>query len=129
MTLFAVFLLAYVLSQFFRAFLAVIAPRLTADLALGPADLANMSAAFYFVFAVVQFPLGVALDRLGPRRTVPALMLAGVAGACLLSQAHGATVCIAAMALMGLVARRSTWGRSTIMVVRKVRCGSGSCLR
>ena len=50
MTLFAVFLLAYVLSQFFRAFLAVIAPRLTADLGLGPADLANMSAAFFLVF-------------------------------------------------------------------------------
>lgn len=102
MTLFAVFLLAYVLSQFFRAFLAVIAPRLTADLALGPADLANMSAAFYLVFAVVQFPLGVALDRLGPRRTVPALMLAGVAGASLLANAQSAAVCITAMALIGL---------------------------
>jgi sugar phosphate permease len=102
LTLFAVFLLAYVLSQFFRAFLAVIAPQLTADLALGPADLANMSAAFYLVFAVVQFPLGVALDRLGPRRTVPALMLAGVAGSYLLAQAQGAAVCIAAMALIGL---------------------------
>ncbi len=102
MTLFAVFLLAYVLSQFFRAFLAVIAPRLTADLGLGPADLANMSAAFFLVFSLVQFPLGVALDRLGPRRTVPALMLAGVAGSVVMAQAQGPWACIVALGLIGL---------------------------
>lgn len=102
LTLFAVFLLAYVLSQFFRAFLAVIAPVLTRELGLGPADLANMSAAFFLVFALVQFPLGVALDRLGPRRTVPAIMLAGAVGAVVLAQAQGAGACIAALALIGL---------------------------
>ena len=31
-----------------------------------------MSAAWFVVFAFAQFPLGVALDRIGPRRTVPA---------------------------------------------------------
>lgn len=102
MTLFAVFLLAYVLSQFFRAFLAVMAPGLTTDLGLGAGDLANMSAAFFLVFALVQFPLGVALDRLGPRRTVPVLMLDGVAGALLMAQAQGAAASIAALALIGL---------------------------
>ncbi len=102
MILFAVFLTAYILSQFFRAFLAVIAPRLAQDLGLSAADLANMSAAWFAVFAFAQFPLGVALDRIGPRRTVPVLMLAGVVGALLLARAEGRTDCILALALIGL---------------------------
>jgi sugar phosphate permease len=100
--LFLVFLAAYILSQFFRAFLAVIAPRLAQELGLSGADLANMSAAWFAVFAFAQFPLGVALDRIGPRRTVPVLMLAGVAGSLLLSQAQGARDCVLALALIGL---------------------------
>ena len=102
MILFAVFLLAYVLSQFFRAFLAVIAPRLAGELGLSAADLANMSAAWFATFAFAQFPLGVALDRHGPRRTVPVIMLAGVIGAMLLARASGAAGCIVALALIGL---------------------------
>jgi MFS family permease len=102
LTLFAVFLLAYVISQFFRAFLAVIAPRLGVELGLSPADLANMSAAFFAVFALAQFPIGLALDRIGPRRSVPVVMLAGVAGALLLSRAQTAASCVLAMGLVGL---------------------------
>ena len=102
MILFAVFLLAYVLSQFFRAFLAVIAPRLAGELGLSAADLANMSAAWFATFAFAQFPLGVALDRHGPRRTVPVIMLSGVIGALLLARANGASGCIVALALIGL---------------------------
>ena len=102
MALFLVFLLAYMLSQFYRSFLAVIAPSLTTDLGLSPADLANMAAAWFAVFAFAQFPLGVALDRIGPRRTVPLLMLAAVAGALLLATASNARTCVAANALIGL---------------------------
>ena len=102
MALFLVFLLAYIISQFFRAFLAVIAPNLIAELGLTARDLANMSAAWFAVFAFAQFPLGVALDRFGPRRTVPAIMMGGVAGALLFAAASGPLTCIVAMALIGL---------------------------
>lgn len=102
LALFLVFLLAYTLSQFYRSFLAVIAPGLAVELGLSASDLANMSAAWFAVFAAVQFPLGVALDRIGPRRTVPALMLAAVAGALLLANANSPAACIAANALIGL---------------------------
>src|SRR5262245_33531842 len=90
------------LSQFYRSFLAVIAPGLSVELGLSPSDLANMSAAWFAVFAFAQFPLGVALDRIGPRRCVPTIMLAGVAGALLLARAEGAIACIVANALIGL---------------------------
>ncbi len=102
MLLFLVFLTAYTLSQFFRAFLAVIAPMLSSEIGLSAGDLANMSAAWFAVFALAQFPLGVALDRHGPRRTVPLVMLAGVAGALLLARAGDAWGCIVALGLIGL---------------------------
>ena len=90
------------LSQFYRSFLAVIAPILDAELKVGASGLANMSASFFIVFALAQFPLGVALDRLGPRRTVPALMLAGVAGALMFANARSGLECIVATGLIGL---------------------------
>ncbi|MGB3406050.1 MAG: MFS transporter [Jannaschia sp.] len=75
---FAALTMAYVLSQFYRAFLAVLAPDLTSDLGIGPADLSRASGFWFLTFAVTQLPVGWALDRFGPRRT--AAVLHGVAG-------------------------------------------------
>lgn len=102
MPIFLVFLFGYTLSQFYRSFVAVIAPELAAELALSPADLANVSAAWYLVFALAQFPVGVALDRIGPRRTVPVLMVVAAAGALLLATATSPLTAIAANGLIGL---------------------------
>ena len=101
-TSFLVFLLAYTLSQFFRAFLAVIAPELARELGLSAADLGNISAVWFLVFALAQCPVGAALDRIGARRTVPTLMLAAVAGSVLLANAGSRRDCIVAMGLIGL---------------------------
>jgi nitrate/nitrite transporter NarK len=100
--IFLVFLLAYTLSQFFRSFLAVIAPELSAELGLSPADLGLMSATWFAAFAVAQFPIGWALDRFGPRRTVAWGMLAAVVGALVCAGAGGLTGGIVAMGLIGL---------------------------
>ncbi len=102
MTNFLVFLLAYTLSQFFRAFLAVIAPELGSELTLSAADLGNISAIWFAVFALAQFPVGAALDRVGPRRTVPMLMMAAVVGTFLFARAQSRFDCLVAMGLIGL---------------------------
>lgn len=102
MTIFTVFLCGYVLSQFFRTFLAVIAPEMARDLGLAVADLGALSGIWFAAFAIGQFPVGWALDRFGPRRTVPVIMLAAVAGSLLLSVADGRAACLAAMALIGI---------------------------
>lgn len=102
MMAFAVFLAAYILSQFFRSFLAVIAPELAAELALTPADLGDMQALWVLGFAGMQFPVGIALDRLGPRRTVTATMLFAVAGALVFARAETAGGLLAAMGLIGV---------------------------
>lgn len=83
LAVFIFFGIGYFLSNFFRAANAVIAGDLMRDLGLSAANLGMMTSLFYAGFAAAQLPLGVALDRIGPRVAVPALMLATVAG-CLL---------------------------------------------
>lgn len=99
---FAVFLLAYALSQFFRSFLAVIAPELASELSLGPQALGNMQAWWIAGFVVAQFPIGWALDTIGPRRTVSFVMSAAVVGAVLFAKANSALMLDCAMALIGI---------------------------
>lgn len=80
---FCVWLGAFLLSYFFRTANAVIAPDLREAFTLDSGRLGLMTSAFFAAVALAQLPLGAALDRWGPRRVVPALMLAGVAGALL----------------------------------------------
>lgn len=99
----ACLVLGYLLSQFYRAFLAVLAGPLTQDLGVSADDLALSSGLWFLVFAVAQIPLGMALDQVGPRRTT-ALMLGfgGTGGAALFALAQNATHIHLAMMLLGV---------------------------
>ena len=95
--------LAYVLSQFYRAFLAVLAPDLTADLGITPGQLSRASGVWFLAFAAAQIPIGWALDRIGPRRTAALLLgLAGGGGAALFAVAGQGWHVTVAMALIGV---------------------------
>ena len=102
MRAFLTFLAAYVLSQFYRSFLAVIAPELAGELSLDPQALGNLQAFWIAGFVLMQVPVGWALDTIGPRRTVSAMMLAGVAGAALFAVANSTHALNAAMLLLGV---------------------------
>ena len=78
---FVPFALAYFLSYFYRVVNAVIAPNLAADLHIGPADLGFLTSTYFLTFAAFQLPLGVLLDRFGPRRIEAGLLLFAAAGA------------------------------------------------
>ena len=94
---------AYVLSQFYRAFLAVLSPVLAADLGAGPEDLARASGLWFAAFALMQLPVGAALDRIGPRRTAAVLLaLGGGGGAAVFAMAEGPRAIDAAMVLIGI---------------------------
>ena len=71
---------AYVLSQFYRAFLAVLAAPLQADIGATAAQLSAASGYWFLTFALMQIPVGWALDTLGPRRTNAALLALGAGG-------------------------------------------------
>ena len=83
-----VFGLAYFLSYAMRAINAVIAPALSADLQLSNAELGLLSAAYFMGFGMMQLPIGVWLDRHGPRRTESALLLFGAVGAAIFACSH-----------------------------------------
>lgn len=98
----AVLAVAYVLSQFYRSFLAVLTPALTADLGATKAELSFASGVWFIVFALMQFAVGVCLDRFGPRRTAATLLaLGGGGGAMLFAVADSPATISIAMGLIG----------------------------
>ena len=95
--------LAYVLSQFFRAFLAVLTPALGRAIGATPDDLAFASGLWFLTFAAMQIPVGWALDTIGPRKTAAALLLVGGGGgAAVFALATSAAHINIAMALIGI---------------------------
>jgi predicted MFS family arabinose efflux permease len=94
--------LAYGLSQFYRAFLAVLSPVLQADLGISADDLATASGIWFAAFAVMQIPIGEALDRVGPRLTAAVLHGVGAVGVALFAMADGAGQIQLAMGLIGM---------------------------
>ena len=77
------FAIGYFMSYLFRAVNQVIAPDLIADFDLGPGQLGRLTAAYLLGFTVFQLPLGLLLDRFGPRRVQAGLLLVSAAGAAL----------------------------------------------
>ena len=93
---------AYFVSQFFRSANAVIAPELMRDLGLAPRALGLVTGAFFLAFGAFQIPVGVLLDRFGPRRVVPAMFSFAVAGALVFAAADTALGLALGRALMGV---------------------------
>jgi len=95
--------IAYVLSQFYRAFLAVLSPVLGVEIGAMPEDLALSSGLWFLTFAAMQIPVGWALDTIGPRRTAAWLLgVAGGGGAALFALAQSPLHIHAAMVLIGI---------------------------
>mgnify|MGYP000953472855 CR=1 FL=1 len=95
-------IIAYVLSQFYRAFMAVLTPVLAADLGSSPQDLAAASGYWFLAFAVMQIPVGAALDRVGPRQTAAGLLTIAAIGAAVFAGAQGQGAIKLAMILIGV---------------------------
>lgn len=93
----------YVLSQFYRSFLAVMTPALINDLGATNIDLARASGMWFFTFALMQFAVGVGLDRFGPRRTTSWMLgVAGGGGIFLFAGAQSPLMIVIAMGLIGV---------------------------
>jgi len=99
----AVLCVAYILSQFFRSFLAVLSSVLANDIGAQPDDLAYALGLLFIVFAVMQIPVGWALDRFGPRIVSSVLLLIGGGGGSLLfASAQNPSHINLSMALLGV---------------------------
>ena len=96
-------MLGYGLSQFYRSFLAVLSPALAEDLGASAADLSYASGIWFLVFAAAQLPIGVALDRYGPRWiSVILVAIGGGGGGVMMALAHTPEDITLAMAFLGL---------------------------
>jgi predicted MFS family arabinose efflux permease len=96
------FSLGYFLSYLYRAVNAVVAPDLMRDFKLSAGELGLLTAAYLLAFALFQLPLGILLDRFGPRRVQAALVAIGGAGALLFVYAPSFYVLAGARAIIGL---------------------------
>src|SRR6059058_957555 len=99
---FCPFAAGYFLSFFFRNVNAVISKDLAREFALTPADLGFLTSMYLLAFAAFQLPLGVLLDRYGPRRVVAALLLSAAAGALVFGLARDLATLSLGRALIGL---------------------------
>ena len=100
-----VFILAtshFFLSQFYRTSNAVIATQLIQDLSLDTEGLGFLSASFFYGFAVTQIPIGLLLDKVGPRKLMTILSLVGIAGAFIFSVADSLSMGIIGRILLGI---------------------------
>ena len=91
---------AFILSQFYRSCLAVIAPELQHDFGLSPAGFGALSSCFFLSFAVAQIPVGIAFDRYGVGR--PTAWLLGVGAVSAIGFVLAPTGGVAIVAQLGL---------------------------
>lgn len=95
------FALGYFLSYLYRVVNAVLAPDLASDLGVGPSGLGLLTAAYFITFAASQLPLGMLLDRFGPRKIEAFLLIFAAAGAFIFSKAETVTGLVLGRALIG----------------------------
>jgi MFS family permease len=96
------FAAGYFLSYFFRNVNAVIAKDLAREFTLEPSDVGLLTSAYFLTFGLFQLPLGVLLDRFGPRRVVATLLCVTAVGAAVFGLAEGLASLALGRALIGL---------------------------
>ena len=99
---FCPFAAGYFLSFFFRNVNAVISKDLAREFSLSPAELGLLTSTYLLAFAAFQLPLGVLLDRFGPRRVLACLYSIAGAGALVFGLAQDFATLSIGRALIGL---------------------------
>ncbi|MFT5225408.1 MAG: sugar phosphate permease [Polaribacter sp.] len=100
--IFIPFALGYFLSYLYRVVNSIIAGDLSTDLNLNATELGFLTSAYLITFAVIQLPLGVLLDRYGPRRIEAFLLLFAALGAAIFATATSFSMLVIGRALIGL---------------------------
>ncbi len=68
----------------------IIAPDLLREFHVGAGELGNIAALFFYAYALLQFPVGLTLDRFGPHRPLVAAVGVAALGSVLLAVSSGA---------------------------------------
>jgi len=92
----------YFLSYGLRSVNAVIAPELMQDLDITATGLGLLTSAYFLAFGLFQLPLGLLLDRFGPRRVEAVLLLVAALGCVVFAMGTSLQALALGRALIGL---------------------------
>jgi nitrate/nitrite transporter NarK len=101
-TVLAPFAAVFALGNYFRFMNAVLAPHIVADLRLTASDLGLLVSAYFLASALFQAPLGLLMDRFGPRRVQATLIIIGGIGALIFAAAQTWPMALLGRVVMGL---------------------------
>lgn len=105
---------AFLLSQFQRASLSVIAPDLMAEVGMTPEGYGLVASGIFIGVLIGQIPVGVLLDRYGARRTTSALQLLAVAATLVFAAADSVGLMFVARLATGLGFSASLMGTMVV---------------
>jgi len=88
--------------MFYRVSNAIIAPDLIKDLNLNAETLGILGGAFFYSFALLQIPMGLLLDRIGPRVVITMFSLVGALGAFIFAFASTFIIAFLGRVLIGI---------------------------
>lgn len=96
------FLAGYYLSYVFRVVNALLGPTLAREFGLNATELGFLTGVYFFSFGLFQIPLGLLLDRFGPRRVNGVLLVLAAIGGLAFAKAQSFETLVLARALIGL---------------------------
>jgi len=96
------FAFGFFLSHLFRSIMLLLSKPLAAEFSLTPADLGLLTSIYFLSFAAVQLPLGIALDRYGPKRVQIVLLAVATAGAAIFAISESLASLMVGRMLVGL---------------------------
>ena len=96
------FALVFALCNYYRTVNAVLAPYLIAQLALSAGQLGLLISVYFLVSALFQAPLGLLMDRFGPRRVQAVLMVVAGIGAIIFALGESWPVLLTGRVIMGI---------------------------
>ena len=102
MVVFLAFAFAYFLSALLRAVTATLAPVFSAEMGLAAGQLGLLGGAYFLGFALMQLPLGSALDRWGAKRVLIGFLAVAVAGCAAFALADSLPQLLAARFFIGV---------------------------
>lgn len=111
------FVIGYYLAYLFRTINGVMASPLATELGLGAGDLGLLTSVYFLTFAAAQIPIGMLLDRYGPRRVQSTLMVVAALGSALFAASENFSMLLLGRALIGLgVAAALTAGMQALVL-------------
>jgi predicted MFS family arabinose efflux permease len=101
-SIFLAFAFAYFLSALLRAVTATLAPVFSAEMGLAAGQLGLLGGAYFLGFALMQLPLGSALDRWGAKRVLILFLVVAVGGCAAFAVAQSLPQLLAARFFIGV---------------------------